>query len=1233
MQPTLQTQNYYPQEDLNPLFIFKDDYYQVLQHYDHSVLQEGIGEQNVSNWTFVDDLQYEFTSNYATIVKKYTRLSSLNPPANNELQTVIKRYPIGMKLLTNPHQSELTSDSWVDTVGYGVNFLNSTIFAPELAYDNEGLLGQVSETTYASNIDTNFSQTFAQIPDNTIAINETEFQSIRSGFYPMDNYIMLDDENTFSGNLHTQGHLYSWLLRSAHIFNQDYARPNLVMIRMPSYTLVMDRLKKKIWEQIIANGGNFGNYSNITSWEQAVSMGIFHDVCYSNNNDSENYRCNVVSNITHDMTTDWFETSGYPSNALDAWNNDYGSSIANFMKDYNRSDSNNNWDRIIYDGAYFGAPTSAKIKYPNLMVMAKLTPNASNALNGIKYANVSLKNNCISNYNQGGKYDGTDVGEALYYDFFDINTYDENGNVEGDFQDFLLDADDFPQYAPILRTGAQTAGNRCISNLTFTTLWNNVSMYSTPDFNFDTWHFTGIKYFGDYSWGTFITENEILATAENTGWCMWVKEPILTDIYEPQSPNIAGERNPPPNPMMTVPENTLISMNQIIKYSSDHSWQHRGYPFASMGSVVPTDPEFITLSSSDEVNGQSTRLGICFPFRDLEITDDIKCDSYFDGKIINKFNAEETVSSNKFFQLGIGAIDVIDDTEDFDWDVFDSAFDDDNINLIKETVADCLDHPNFDVSNGVKFDSLSAYDENSTEFNAYQGTLPLVPEFHQANNYNAMTMVYALGRSGGGTDKVVKLITEIYSVGLVQYIVFGAALDSEMYLNIKGRTNTLSDTLVNEQNQTVFKYTGQEIIDIENFNSIEQYDSQTSFIEKPCDILYHFLEKEIGLIDVVNYKSIEEARANSNNIKCSFSLNEEIKAKDLINQVCKDTNLFPLFKGTSEFSFTALKKTYNNTDVSSVIKNTEVLKYSFSRTPIESVHTILNVKYKKDYARDEFDSMTGWVDAYDLLANGDSEDRIQNGLNGYSYNYLGLDREDKVLEIEAPYIRDRQSAENLRDFMFLWNCNQHNILKLTLPLKYLYLEVGDIVSLDGLIQGLKAYGEDYTSGTNRNGQEIYPYFLISQTNKKDKTVDVTLYQLHNLTPTFSALKGSITRSRGYYNGVVESPNFLLEDIEELEIFLQGGNQYFTNNQKRVADVNDDGYIDINDWYSLDLLTLNINNLGDFNQDGVVNVIDIVALVNNIISGGDVDVSVFDVNEDGLVNVLDIVSLVSDIIED
>ena len=52
------------------------------------------------------------------------------------------------------------------------------------------------------------------------------------------------------------------------------------------------------------------------------------------------------------------------------------------------------------------------------------------------------------------------------------------------------------------------------------------------------------------------------------------------------------------------------------------------------------------------------------------------------------------------------------------------------------------------------------------------------------------------------------------------------------------------------------------------------------------------------------------------------------------------------------------------------------------------------------------------------------------------------------------------SGNQLRDFLYSYNCNQHNIFKLTLPVKYIMAEVGDTISFSGLIENMKACKRD-----------------------------------------------------------------------------------------------------------------------------------------------------------------------------
>ena len=94
-----------------------------------------------------------------------------------------------------------------------------------------------------------------------------------------------------------------------------------------------------------------------------------------------------------------------------------------------------------------------------------------------------------------------------------------------------------------------------------------------------------------------------------------------------------------------------------------------------------------------------------------------------------------------------------------------------------------------------------------------------------------------------------------------------------------------------------------------------------------------------------------------------------------------------------------------------------------------------------------------------------------------------------------------------------WYANQHNIVSVDLPLKYMKYEIGDVVQFDSLINNLKLYGEDYTEIVSRNGQDIYPYFMIMETNKSIDKISFKLVQLHkNIVPEEQPQDDEVNRS-------------------------------------------------------------------------------------------------------------------------
>ena len=88
--------------NLNPLYIYKDDYFQALEVYNHDVIDDPPDDNGNQNWVWTHYNQYNVRDNYIEILKQYTGVTALNPPADNEIQCIKKRFPNDMKIVPNP---------------------------------------------------------------------------------------------------------------------------------------------------------------------------------------------------------------------------------------------------------------------------------------------------------------------------------------------------------------------------------------------------------------------------------------------------------------------------------------------------------------------------------------------------------------------------------------------------------------------------------------------------------------------------------------------------------------------------------------------------------------------------------------------------------------------------------------------------------------------------------------------------------------------------------------------------------------------------------------------------------------------------------------------------------------------------------------------------------------------------------------------------------------------------
>ena len=74
-------------------------------------------------------------------------------------------------------------------------------------------------------------------------------------------------------------------------------------------------------------------------------------------------------------------------------------------------------------------------------------------------------------------------------------------------------------------------------------------------------------------------------------------------------------------------------------------------------------------------------------------------------------------------------------------------------------------------------------------------------------------------------------------------------------------------------------------------------------------------------------------------------------------------------------------------------------------------------------------------------------------------------------------------------------------MKVKLPLKYMVIEIGDIVEFDELLGDTSPYGLNYKTGETGgfpSFQGIFKYFMVTETNKRLDYVEISCIQMHEL---------------------------------------------------------------------------------------------------------------------------------------
>ena len=389
-----------------------------------------------------------------------------------------------------------------------------------------------------------------------------------------------------------------------------------------------------------------------------------------------------------------------------------------------------------------------------------------------------------------------------------------------------------------------------------------------------------------------------------------------------------------------------------------------------------------------------------------------------------------------------------------------------------------------------------------------------------------------------------------------------------------------------------------------NYNSIKtecftnpNVQFQTSgVVEKPTDIFINLLSRELnyGLGDNVldtnfyDHNLIEESREVYNSWKMGFCIDDNVEAKNLLQDISKETQSFFSFTPEGNFGLITIKNNYTEDDIDYIVDESDVLNYSISRTKRENVIIKNKCFYRYDNGLDKYTFDTGELNINTLL-----------DYNGEQY--YNINEDTAFSEKELRYHTDTATAVKFQEFDLLNNCNQHLLINLDLPLSYT-IKCGDILHIP-LLNDTKAFGLDYSKVEMLNGQPIYPLWIVTATDYSLDRIKVSAYQLHYLGTDgihgFGENYDVVANLRMFNTTYpsIRNYNYLpLAERNEFVNYVQGDEIPY----------------------------------GDLNQDGVINITDIIALVNMIINNEYSDIA--DVNGSESIDVADIVALVNTIIE-
>ncbi len=211
---------------------------------------------------------------------------------------------------------------------------------------------------------------------------------------------------------------------------------------------------------------------------------------------------------------------------------------------------------------------------------------------------------------------------------------------------------------------------------------------------------------------------------------------------------------------------------------------------------------------------------------------------------------------------------------------------------------------------------------------------------------------------------------------------------------------------------------------------------------------------------------------NASDVKLRFSQYTLESVGDILRRICRNSGLFYHFNENGAIRMFGRKRasSYGSGDVTQSIDFNDCDLGSIGYTDGNYLRNKVKVEYNFDYGSEQTIEETAFVE--DATSKGTTSD-------GYAIT--------NTLVSEATYINDSTVATAYANTLLDYYKDRKPIIKLsTGKMKYINIEIGDIVDIDNFPSDIKIFGTALSSSD---------YFMVTNVSKSPKMIILTLTEV------------------------------------------------------------------------------------------------------------------------------------------